>query len=153
MLKSYPFPIKGTFYYAASIAIEESLITKHALFELQAEPDNAYDCHALQIFLRPPKTGSVKTNPIPATSNESAPGLLLGYVPRQLAPIISKQLHTHKEYNLQVIHRVKMGKFIEIDCLLEIQLPWLSALNLRLLAFWVQQLNHFRRLRHYLDYS
>jgi hypothetical protein len=150
MYKSYQFPIKGTFYYAAAIVIDESLMTNNTLFELQAEPGNAYDQYAVQIFLRPPQAVSANTLLIPNDSNPNYPGLLLGYVPRQLAPLISQPLKSHAQYSLQVIHKAKMGRHIEMDCLLRVQLPWFTALNLRLLTLWVQQLNHFKKLRRYL---
>ena len=143
MLQSYQIPIKGTFYYAAEMAVDENLIDDKTILELRPEPENNYDGYALQIFL-------------PTTQNPSNPGksgLLLGYVPRQLSPIISRQLKSHCPYSLQVIHRAKLGKRIEIECLLNMQLPWFTALNLLLLTIWVQQLKQFKRLQRYLTHT
>lgn len=150
MLQSYQLPIKGTFYYAAEIAFDENLLTNNSVLQLLAEPDNGYDCHALQIFL--PTTQDSSSNRVPSGEalNVDTPGLLLGYVPRQLSPIISRQLKMSCTYSLQVIHRARLGKRIEIECLLKMHLPWFTALNLRLLIIWVEQLKRLKRVRRYL---
>jgi hypothetical protein len=150
MLQSYQLPIKGTFYYAAEIAFDENLLTNNSVLQLRAEPDNGYDRHALQIFL--PTTQDSSSNRVPSSEalNRDNPGLLLGYVPRQLSPIISRQLNSSCTYSLQVIHKARLGKRIEIECLLEMHLPWFTALNLRLLIIWVEQLKRLKRVRRYL---
>lgn len=149
MLQNYQFPIKGTFYYAAEIAFDENLLTNNTALKLVAEPDNAYDRHALQIFL-PTTQDSANNAPSIDALNTDTPGLLLGYVPRQLSPIISRQLKVPFTYSLQVIHRARLGKRIEIECLLETHLPWFTALNMRLLTIWVQQLKRLKKVQHYL---
>ncbi len=150
MLQSYQLPIKGTFYYAAEIAFDENLLTNNSVLQLLAEPDNGYDRHALQIFL--PTTQDSSSNRVPSIEalNTDNPGLLLGYVPRQLSTIISRQLNSSCTYSLQVIHKARLGKRIEIECLLEMQLSWFTALNLRLRIIWVQQLNRLKRVQRYL---
>ncbi len=150
MLQSYQLPIKGTFYYAADIAFDEDLLTNNTALQLRVEPGNAYDRHALQIFLPTPPILLDNSPPTIGVLNTDNPGLLLGYVPRQLSPIICRRLESPYKYSLQVIHSAKLGKRIEIECLLKIQLPWFSALNLRLLTIWVQQLKQLKRLQRYL---
>ncbi len=151
MLQSYQLPIKGTFYYAAEIAFDENLLTNTTALQLIAEPDNGYDRRALQIFL--PITKDSSNNRIPSIEalNADTPGLLLGYVPRQLSPIISRQLKSSCTYSLQVVHKARLGKRIEIECLLEMHLPWFTALKLRLLVIWVQQLNRLKKVQRYLS--
>lgn len=150
MLRSYQLPVKGTFYYAAEIAFDENLLSNNTALQLFAESDNAYDRYALQIFL--PTSQDASNNRVSSIGalNTNTPGLLLGYVPRQLTRIISHQLKSPCTYSLQVIHRAKLGNRIEIECLLEMHLPWFTALNLRLLTIWVQQLKRLKRLQRYL---
>lgn len=153
MVQSYQLPIKGTFYYAAEIAFNENRLTHNTELHLTAEPDNDYDRHALQIFL--PTIAESSNNRASGIDvlNRDTPGLLLGYIPRQLSPIISRQLKSPCTYSLQVIHRAKLGKRIEIECLLKMHLPWFTALNLRILTIWVQQLKQLKRLQRYLTQS
>ncbi|WP_019555720.1 HIRAN domain-containing protein [Thiomicrorhabdus arctica] len=137
MLQRYRLPIKGTFYYAAEIAFDENRLTLNTVLRLIAEPDNEYDHHALQIVLPIIQDSSNQEMPSMESLNPHTPGLLLGYVPRQLSSILSHQLKSSCTYSLQVIHRAKLGKRIEIECLLEMHLPWFTALKFRLLILWV----------------
>ncbi|WP_019896060.1 HIRAN domain-containing protein [Hydrogenovibrio halophilus] len=65
--------VKGTRYYQAQLAWEAGLLAPFAPLVLVREPDNRYDHHAIQIWLLRPR-------------------MLLGYVPRTLAPRIGWQM-------------------------------------------------------------
>jgi hypothetical protein len=72
--------VKGTHYYQAQLAWEAGWLESFAPLVLVREPDNRYDRHAIQIWLLRPR-------------------MLLGYVPRALAPRIGWQLkngHLHQ---------------------------------------------------------
>ena len=150
MVRSLHFPIKGTYYYAANLAIECDLIHKGTALCFKAEPENAYDAHAVQIWLAtdqadeqaqdqtlPPKAPSPNTEPFTT-------GLLLGYVPRQLAPLIGQQLKNGYALTPQVIHRANRGKIIEIECCVQLHLGWLQNLQIQLLSLWIRRLHKIR---------
>ncbi len=157
-MQGYSFPIKGTFYYAADLVLDEDLLSLTTPLKLQAEPDNPYDHHALQIFLPTRfKSKVADLNSVGTAFQENLgrpgplkAGLLLGYVPRSLASALSQPLRRSSAYRLTVTRAARLGKRIEIECLLEIKLPWYRALNLRLLCLWIEQRERLNRVKRYL---
>jgi len=145
MFKTIHFPIKGTFYYAAELAIENDLLPLHAPLIFKAEPDNTYDAYAIQIWCPVTK----KTHPSVNDTDKKRNGLLLGYVPRQLAPSLCHCLKSGYPLNPQVIHRAKKGKLIEIDCAVELHLPWQQGLKISLINLWIIQQQFFKKLRYF----
>lgn len=147
MKKSIRFPIKGTFYYAADIAIDLSMLAPKEPLRFLAEEDNTYDKHAIQIWL-PKKLESSYPN---QTSNDPSNGLLLGYVPRSLAPKMGFYIKHQGNLELKAIHFSKHGKQIEIDCIVTIDQAWLSYLTLLIQAKIITQLMRLKRFRkHFL---
>lgn len=149
MLRTIRFPIKGTFYYAAELALESHLIQKNTLLYFKAEPDSAYDKNAIQIWL-PTHFHSAENDPPPLLlSTKHTPtfthGLLIGYVPRLLAPTICKQLKHASTLNPQVIHRGKKGKIIEIDYELSLQTGWIANIQVQLISFWIRQTTRLKK--------
>lgn len=151
MFKTIHFPIKGTFYYAAELAIENDLLPTNTPLMFKAEPDNSYDVNAIQIW-RPTQSalnphGGKSSN----ESDEKNSGLLLGYVPRQLAPILTPYLTSHYPLNPYVIRKAKKGKLIEIDCAVQLHLSWQQSLKVSLIHFWLIQQQFFKKLRSFLS--
>ena len=161
MFKTVRFPIKGTYYYAADLAMESDLIQQDTVLTLKQEPENAYDRHAIQIWLPtdfqpssnlPPPLSPPSNNPSHIALNPY-PGLLLGYVPRLLAPTIGQYFENFSTLNTQVIHKAKLGKMIEIDCQIELQVNWIQNTQLQLTAFWVRQFYRMQKFLHSLRHS
>lgn len=143
MKRSVQFPIKGTFYYAADMAIDLSLLTIGDVLHFQLEPQNPYDNNAVQIWL--PKTiqHGVEDQINPVIGN----GLLLGYVPRSLAPKIGFHIQNQGTLTLRIKHYAKYGKQIEIDCLVTIDQAWLHYLSLLIHAKFVSQIEILKRFK------
>jgi hypothetical protein len=135
MLNTIQFPIKGTYYYAADLALESNWIDHNAQLTLIAEPDNPYDKNAIQVWC---------DNPDKNQTNK----LLLGYVPRalakQLSPYLKIYLKNSYPLHTQVIHRAKSGKSIEIDCQIQLNLSWLRAIKIQWLCFWIRLKSQFK---------
>ena len=136
MQRALHFPIKGTFYYSADLAIEMGLLKKHTNLHFVFEPDNAYDPFAIQIWLKHKPSNSLK-----------AAEYLLGYVPRMLTKPLNQLLHSYQVKNLQVTHLAKHGQFIEIDCKLIIQQPIWQFIYLLSLTKISQHSHAIKRLR------
>jgi len=138
MLYTVQFPIKGTYYYAAELALESDWIVQKTRLILKAEPDNPYDKHAIQIWCAHPDKNS---------SSE----LLIGYVPRALAKQLRPYLEIAQKQNAlfhaQVIHKAKIGKQIEIDCQLQLSFSWLNKLKIQWLCFWIKQQQVLKKLK------
>ncbi len=137
MIKTIQFPVKGTFYYAAELALETQCLTLNMPLILKPEPDNPYDPHAIQIY-----------SPIypPAETNSKAK-LLLGYVPRALAKQLSPSIKAGIQYQPSVIHFAQKGKQIEIDCQLQLHLSWFLTLKIQLICFWIKQQQVLKKLK------
>lgn len=134
MNKLIHFPVKGTYYYAADVAIEQALIQPNVPLTFKSEPNNPYDKHAIQIWL--------------PTQEQPTQGLLLGYVPRQLAPIIEHHLQKHPNLYPRVIHKASMGKTIEIDCALLLETTWQEQISLTITNFWVKVIHRLQKWFH-----
>lgn len=161
MFKIIHFPIKGTYYYAAELAIENALIQPNTQLKLKPEPDNPYDKHAVQIWL--PTHSQKVTDPNPfcpipqldtsdpviQTTQSALTGLLLGYVPRQLAPFIEEHLNNQSTLNPQVIHKASLGKTIEIDCAVKLKLTRTQSLKLFITSLWVKSIHAIQKLFHF----
>ncbi len=156
MHRQIKFPIKGTFYYAAELAMEQDLIDPETRLMFIAEPDNCYDQYAIQIWLPSQADTSITTNSSAdaSTDTHAKPGYLLGYVPRtmskQLSRILQAQpsLEAEPTLDLKVVHRARMGKRIEIDCLLSLEqslLPYLYLASLSMLSIQLHNLKRFTR--------
>ncbi|MCF6254499.1 MAG: HIRAN domain-containing protein [Thiomicrorhabdus sp.] len=135
MLNTIQFPVKGTYYYAADLALESGWLDCNAQLTLIAEPDNPYDKNAIQIWCDHPD------------ENHSSK-LLIGYVPRALAkqlnPYVLIDLKHSYPLHTQVIHRAKLGKQIEIECQVQLHLSWISAIKVQWLCFWTRLKNRFK---------
>ncbi|WP_040727969.1 HIRAN domain-containing protein [Thiomicrorhabdus sp. Kp2] len=133
MKRLISFPIKGTFYYSAFLAMQENLISKNTPLIFKLEPDNRYDKNAIQIWL-------------PTTDSSSELGLLLGYVPRSL----SKKLNFLFSHNLitdiHVIHCAQQGKLIEVDCQITVNQAWQHYLLLVIQSQWITKWHKLNRL-------
>lgn len=146
MKRCIQFPIKGSFYYSADMAMDLSLLHPGEPLKLQAEPDNIYDKNAVQIWLPKSIQACFEDN----DSNKNAiisHGLLLGYVPRTLAPKITFYIQHQDPLEVTVRHCARLGKQIEIDCQLTINLAWLHYLNLMIHAKIVTQLHRLKRFK------
>ena len=133
-INTFQFPIKGTYYYGAGLALESEWLSKNTQLMLSTEPDNPYDEHAIQIWCRNPE-------------KNSSSKLLLGYVPRalakQLSPYLKMGLKQNNPLHIHVIHKAKSGKYIEIDCQMQLNLSWLNMLKIQWLVFWIRQQHMF----------
>lgn len=127
------FPIKGTFYYSAFLAMQDNLITKNTPLAFELEPDNIFDPYAIQIWL-------------PVIDSPEELGLLLGYVPKSL----SKKIHRLFTHNLithiHIIHSAQQGKLIEIDCQITIDQAWQHYWRLLIQSQWVAKWHKLNRL-------
>jgi len=130
MQRRIRFPIKGTYYYAAELAIDSGLLQQGNHLQLRSEPDNPYDRYAMQIWLDHSTDGSQFNS----EADKSEQGYLLRYVPKSMSRELNKQLQHYNAYNLDVIHLAKFGKSIEIDCVLQLEQPLLPFIYLNLLA-------------------
>ncbi|WP_029408046.1 hypothetical protein [Thiomicrorhabdus sp. Milos-T2] len=163
MKRNIRFPIKGTFYYGADIAIDLSLLAPQKPLLFSLEEDNLYDKHAIQVWLphnqdmnqnkKQDKKQNIKQEMTSNTiSNDPVNGLLLGYVPRSLAPKMGWYIKHQGNLELKVIHFAKLGKQIEIDCTVTLDQAWLSYLTLFIQAKVITQLMRFKRFRkHFLS--
>ncbi len=132
MTKTIQFPIKGTFYYAADLAIEAQCLTLKTRLTFKREPDNIYDAHAIQIWSNH------------SAQKDAAPQLLLGYVPRALAKQLSPAMQAGIQYSPCVIHVAQKGKQIEIDCQVQVNFSWFITLKVQLICFWIKQQQTFK---------
>ncbi|HHT00294.1 MAG TPA: hypothetical protein ENK73_05490 [Thiomicrospira sp.] len=141
MKRTIQFPIKGTFYYSASMALDLSLLKPDETLCFQLEPDNEFDKNAIQIWL--PK--SVQACFENQTDTLITHGLLLGYVPRTLAPKLRFYIKQNQVIELKVRHYASLGKQIEIDCQVTIDQAWLAYLSLFIQAKIVSHLHRLKR--------
>lgn len=133
MSRQIQFPIKGTFYYSAELALDLDLVQQGTLLKFRAEPDNRFDQFAIQIWL-------------PTKSEETESGYLLGYVPKVMSKKLSLALQKKPHTGLNVTHIAQRGKYIEIDCLLSIQQPVLPHLYLSILSAFASKMHRLKRL-------
>lgn len=143
MRKQIQFPVKGTYYYAADLALNEGLIHVNTPLQFIPEPNNAYDSYAIQIWLPLP-------SPLPATNTtqmqkQPQSGYLLGYVPKVMSRPVSKALHASLTQDLIVAHHAQLGRRIEIDCLVSVEQNLFPYLYLATLAYLTKQLYLARR--------
>ncbi len=127
MIKTIQFPIKGTFYYAAELAIEMQNLSLNVPVKFKREPNNPYDLHAIQIW----SSHSVQED----TSSQ----LLLGYVPRALAKQLSPSMQAGIQYIPCITHLAQKGKQIEINCQIQVNFSWFITLKIQLICFWIKQ--------------
>lgn len=170
MQRLIQFPIKGCFYYDALMACELKLVHKHSQLVLQPESDNAYDKNAIQIWL-PFSISTTFATPLNSTEIANIPknpnnnksddnnskllyqGLLLGYVPRQLAKQLCVLLAENPDYNLAVSHQASKGHLIEVDCVLQINTPFMNYLELQLKSKWLALQEQLKRLQRRFFYK
>lgn len=158
MKQEIRFPIKGTYYYSAGLAIELSLLPPLQTLNFELEPENYYDANAIQIFL--PKLlqshSTTDNNSSAILQQTTDNGLLLGYVPRLLAKRLNKQIQQQLVSRPQVCHCTKVGNLIEIDCRIEVDqalpngLPGLvqariNYIQLFLLALFTSKIHNIKR--------
>jgi len=143
MERTLQFPIKGTFYYSADMALDLSLIAPDSPLCFQLEPDNQYDKNAIQIWL--PK--SIQACFENRTDDVISHGLLLGYVPRSLAAKLVPYIQNKAVTALTARHYAKIGKQIEIDCQVTINQAWLAYLQLLIHTKIIISLHRFKRLK------
>ncbi|BBP46581.1 hypothetical protein THMIRHAS_19540 [Thiosulfatimonas sediminis] len=124
------FPIKGLFYYSAQQLFDLHLISQGRHLNLVLEPDNAFDANAIQIWLNLPEQT-----------------FLVGYIPRQLAKILRQHLSDAHIVALsnRISWHLHRGKTMEIELLLQTQLPWQSAIQATLFAIWLRQKHQWQR--------
>ncbi|WP_178863272.1 HIRAN domain-containing protein [Thiomicrorhabdus cannonii] len=125
MLRVYRFPLKGGYYYDAQTAYAAGLLKIGSPLEIVAEPDNAHDANALQIWLK--QDGS-----------PDAPPTLLGYVPRQLARVWRPVFADSPHYQAHLTHVALQGKWLHLQCGSTLQLNWRQRLLTRLWLFWLR---------------
>lgn len=141
MQRRIRFPIKGTYYYAAELAIDMDLLQLGSHLQLRFEPENLYDANAIQIWLNNSDDKALFNS----DSEKSEQGYLLGYVPKSMSRELNKQLHHYSAYSLDVINLAKFGKSIEIDCVLQLEQPLLPFIYLNLLATLSRNVMTFKR--------
>ena len=145
MKRRIQFPVKGSFYYSADMAMDLSLLYPDEPLKFQREPDNIYDKNAVQIWLPKSVQACFEDN-----DNKDAVishGLLLGYVPRTLAPKIVFYIQHQGPLEVTVRHCARLGKQIEIDCQVTIHQAWLPYLNLTIHALIVTQIHRLKRFK------
>ena len=152
MKRRIQFPIKGAFYYSADMAMDLSLLSPDEPLKFQPEPDNVFDRNAVQIWLPKSVQACLEDN------NESddtliTHGLLLGYVPRTLAPKIAFYIKHQGPLEVTVKHCGRLGKQIEIDCQTTINQAWLQYLNLFIHATIITQLHRLKRFKQRLFFK
>lgn len=133
MKKELTFPIKGTFYYGAFLAMDEKALSKGKVLQFLQEPDNDFDRYAIQIWL--------------PNSTARDHKLLLGYVPKSLSKEFSELLATHLIKEIKVVHCAQHAKQIEIDCSLTIEQAWLPYARLYIQSFFVSKFYAIKRAR------
>ncbi len=121
MRRLIKFPIKGTFHYAAELALDQGLVHPGLELAFKAEPENSYDRYAIQIWI---------ANQNQQTEPDQMHGYLLGYVPRVMSKNLTAILQRQSSTKLTVVHKARLGKRIEIDCMLEIEQAWWPYLYL-----------------------
>ena len=152
MKRCIQFPVKGTYYYSADMSMDLSLLCADEPLKFQLEPDNIFDKNAVQIWLPKSIQACFENN----DSNEDAlisHGLLLGYVPRTLAPKIAFYIQHQGPLEVSVRHCARLGKQIEIDCQVTINQAWLQYLNLMIHATIVNQFHRLKRFKQRLFFK
>jgi len=152
MKRRIQFPVKGAYYYSADMAMDLSLLYPDEPLKFQLEPNNAFDKNAVQIWLPKNVQACFEDNDNNKDSLISH-GLLLGYVPRTLAPKIAFYIKHQGALELTVRHCARLGKQIEIDCQVTINQAWLHYLNLMIHAKIVTQLHRLKRFKQRLFYK
>ncbi|MEA3404225.1 MAG: HIRAN domain-containing protein [Pseudomonadota bacterium] len=132
MQRQYRFPIKGSYYYSAERAFKQQLLTVGQTLTLVAEPDNAYDPYAIQIWYQS------ETPPIQSKLTEPS-GYLIGYVPRQLAKLLVPVFQHQPDYQLTLTRAIAKGKLLRLECELAVELSLLQHLQFLLWSFWLRQ--------------
>jgi len=157
MIKVIRFPVKGTYYYSAALAMDLDLLQNKQLLEFELEPANQHDKNAIQIWL--PKTPSKLSDD---TQDTDSKGLLLGYLPRLLAKTLHRKIQHQQVAQLQIEHFAQLGSLTEIDCSLEVDFSKQDKLTARLLfiqlyllTLLANQIHHFKRWkqRHFSVYK
>ena len=146
MKRRIQFPIKGAYYYSADMAMDLSLLHQDEPLKFKLEPDNHYDKNAVQIWL--PKN-------IPTCLEDNndkedivmSHGLLLGYVPRTLAPKMVFYIQHKDPIELTIKRAARRGKQIEIDCQVTINQAWLPYVRLMIHAAVVTHLHRLNQFK------
>lgn len=152
MKRRIQFPVKGSFYYSADMAMDLSLLKPDEPLKFQLEPDNIYDKNAVQIWLPKSVQACFEDNKDIEDALISN-GLLLGYVPRTLAPKMVFYVKHQGPLEVTVRHCARLGKQIEIDCQVTINQAWLHYLNLMIHAAIVNQLYRLKRFKQRLFFK
>jgi hypothetical protein len=126
------FPIKGLYYYSAEQLFDLQLVQPHRHLTIELEPDNRFDANAIQLWLRLPEQN-----------------FLVGYIPRQLAKIIRHALNEQQILKLE--NRIncanRVGKWMEIELELNIDLGWHDAMSAMLFALWLRQKHNWQKIK------
>lgn len=146
MMRSYRFPIKGSYYYDAADAFQQGMLPVKTELTLKLEADNPHDANAIQIWL-PVHTDSGAENHSDNSDNPSE--LLIGYVPRQLAKRWHPKLRTLSKPTVRLVTSKAKGKLLRLECEMALPLGWtdhLCSLLWSLLTLWKQRLKQLRLL-------
>jgi len=132
MQRQYRFPIKGSYYYSAERAFKQHLLKVGQSLVFVAEPDNAYDVYAIQVWYQ------IESQPTQPERNEPS-GYLIGYVPRQLAKLWFPAFQSHPNYQLTLTRSIAKGKLLRLECELNIELTLFQHIQSLLWSFWLRQ--------------
>ncbi|WP_160326783.1 HIRAN domain-containing protein [Thiomicrospira sp. WB1] len=110
------FPVRGTVFYQAQRAWEAGWLPPEVPLLLIREPTNAYDPHAVQVWLLRPR-------------------VLLGYVPRELAPVVGWQLRHHQIQTCQLDHTLGLTR-PGLRCRLQTNDSWQTTWVRRFWSFY-----------------
>ncbi|WP_024850542.1 HIRAN domain-containing protein [Hydrogenovibrio kuenenii] len=113
--KTFTLPIKGSYYYSAELADDIGLLQLGSPLQLIAEPDNAQDKNAIQLWL------------------VHFPSLLLGYVPRRKARFIGFLLKHQLIQQPITLHKIN---YQDDRLKLQFQLHYSLSWQLRLI-YWL----------------
>lgn len=114
MLKCEELPVKGVYYYSASQANENHQLFPSQALTLMAEPDNAFDRFAVQVWLNPPNI------------------LLLGYVPRTHSQKIAYLLARNKIRRVTLSRAQEYYQRLWLDMSIEYEFSWRTRIQ-----YWV----------------
>jgi len=132
MRRRYRFPVKGSYYYSAALAFKQQQLNVGQPLSLVAEPDNAYDPYALQIWhLIDSKPDQVAVPP--------PSGYLIGYVPRQLAKLWSPSFKRTPDYQLTLVYALAKGRLLRLECEVILDLKLLEHLEFFMWSIWLRQ--------------
>ncbi|WP_319379899.1 HIRAN domain-containing protein [Thiomicrorhabdus sp.] len=115
--------IKGSYYYQAQSLFERKELHEGKPLLPVREADNPHDQNAVQLLY--------------AQDKPLAPALI-GYLPRQIAAVLRSKRDLQSIRSIRLLRIHHQENRLQLICRVKLNQPWNRALQLLLLAAWLQ---------------